>query len=140
MGIFILFIFFVLPLATILLSIVLQKLLRSPILVGITFFAIYLIVSFVAFSNNLAEALIATIIYTIIAIITAYITRLICRCWHLICNFGNQNNTNDTTNNSVTTSTIAENLIEGDTTDNTIQTIENNSNNNCYSRRFYRRR
>ena len=89
MGIFILFIFFVLPLATILLSIVLQKLLRSPILVGITFFAIYLIVSFVAFSNNLAEALIATIIYTIIAIITAYITRLICRCWRLICNFGN---------------------------------------------------
>lgn len=139
MGIFILFIFFVLPLATILLSIVLQKLLRSPILVGITFFAIYLIVSFVAFSSNLAEALIATIIYTIIAIITAYITRLICRCWHLICNCGNQNNTNDTTaSNVIASSMIDGNLIESDHTDNTIQTIGNNRN--CYSRRFYRRR
>jgi hypothetical protein len=35
--------FIVLPLATILISIVLQKLLRSPILVAILVFAVYLI-------------------------------------------------------------------------------------------------
>ena len=55
-----LFIFFALPLATILLSIVFQKILRSPILVAITFFAIYLIVAFTifyAFFDNLLLSL-----------------------------------------------------------------------------------
>lgn len=70
-----LLIFFALPFATILLSIVLQNVLKCPILVGITFFAIYLIVAFSAFSNSLAEALIATIVYTIIAFTTAYIIK-----------------------------------------------------------------
>jgi hypothetical protein len=73
----ILFIFFALPVATILLAIVLQKVLKCPILVAITFFAIYLIVSFAAFSSSLAEALIATISYTIIAFVTAYIVSVI---------------------------------------------------------------
>ena len=73
-----LFIFFALPLATILLAIVLQRILRSPILVAITAFAIYLIVAFAAFSDTLAEALIAVIIYTIIAYVTAYLVELIC--------------------------------------------------------------
>ena len=76
-----LFVFFVLPLATILLAIVLQKILRSPILVAITFFAIFLIVAFVAFSDMLAEAIIAVLIYTIIAYITASIVHLIKRCF-----------------------------------------------------------
>ena len=75
-----LFVFFALPLATILLAIVLQKILRSPILVAITFFAIYLIVAFASFSDTLAEALIAAIVYTIIAYITAYIVMILCRC------------------------------------------------------------
>ena len=81
-----LFIFFALPLATILLAIVFQKILRSPILVAITFFAIYLIVAFAAFSDTLAEALIAAIIYTIIAYITAYIVMLVCRFRRRFCN------------------------------------------------------
>ena len=80
-----LFIFFALPLATILLAIVLQKILRSPILVAITFFAIYLIVAFTTFSDTLAEALIAAIIYTIIAYITAYIVMIICRLRRRFC-------------------------------------------------------
>ena len=66
-----LLIYFALPLATILLAIVLQKILRSPILVSITFFAIYLIVAFAAFSDDLAPALVATIIYSLLAFITA---------------------------------------------------------------------
>ena len=80
-----LLIFFALPLATILLAIVLQKVLRNPILVAITFFAIFLIVSFVFFASTLAEALIATIVYTIIAYITALIVNFICRLKHCFC-------------------------------------------------------
>lgn len=72
-----LFVFFALPLATILLSIVLQRILKSPILVAITIFSIYLIATFAAFSDTLAEALIATIIYTIISYITAVIVKII---------------------------------------------------------------
>ena len=65
-----LLIFFALPIATILLAIVLQKVLRSPILVGITFFAIYLIVTFAAFDANF---LVVAIALTILAFITAVI-------------------------------------------------------------------
>ncbi len=80
-----LLIFFAIPLATILLAIVLEKVLRCPILVAITFFAVYLIVVFALFaagvitSTNLAEFLIAIIIYTIIAFVTALIVELIRR-------------------------------------------------------------
>lgn len=77
-----LLIFFALPLATILLAIVLQKILRSPILVAITFFAVYLIIAFILSATGIVElgpALVATIIYTIIAFITAYIVMIICR-------------------------------------------------------------
>lgn len=82
----ILFVFFALPLATILLAIVLQKILKSPILVAITFFAIYLIVAFLAFSDNLAIAIIAAIIYSIIAFITAVIVQLFNILRHRLCN------------------------------------------------------
>lgn len=75
-----LLIFFALPLATVLLAIVFQKVLKSPILVTITFFAIYLIILFALYAagvlSNLAEGLIAVIIYTIIAFITAWLVRL----------------------------------------------------------------
>ena len=67
--------FFILPFATILLSIVLQKLLKSPILVAITFFAIYLMLTYTVFGTSF---LIFAIVYSILAYITAAITRLIC--------------------------------------------------------------
>ena len=89
------FIFFVLPLATILLAIVLQKILRSPALVALTFFAIYLIVAFVSFVDTLAEALVAVIIYTLIAYITAYIVMILCRCRKMYCRNGNTDNTSN---------------------------------------------
>lgn len=82
----ILFVFFVLPLVTILLAIVLQKILKSPILVAITFFAIFLIVAFVAFSSNLAAAIIGAIILSIIAFITAIFVQLICILRHRLFN------------------------------------------------------
>lgn len=111
-----LLLFFALPIATILLSIVLQKILKCPALVAITFFAIYLIVAFAVFNSSF---LIFAIIYTILAYITAVITRLICNirerirnCNPNFCNsanianaVSNLNNTNinrniDTCNNT----------------------------------------
>ena len=117
-----LFIFFALPLATILLAIVLQKVLRSPILVAITFFAIYLIVAFAAFQDTLAEAIIAAIIYTIIAYITAVIVRFIKR---LFC-FHNENITNSLgiRNNNIQSS----NLLTVDSNCFTDNMEENNTN------------
>ena len=78
-----LLIFFALPIATILLAIVLERVLQSPILVAITFFSIYLIVLFTLFATgvvtDLATLLIALIVYTFLAYITAVILRFI-RC------------------------------------------------------------
>ena len=88
-----LLIFFALPLATILLSIVFQKVLRCPILVAITFFAIYLIILFALYAagviTNLAEGLIAVIIYTIIAFLTAWLVRLVKLIRECLSNCGN---------------------------------------------------
>ena len=72
----ILLIFFALPIATIIISIALQKILKCPPLVAAILFAIFLIVTFIV--NNL-NFLIATIIYTIISFITAVIVCFICR-------------------------------------------------------------
>lgn len=109
-----LFIFFALPLATILLSIVLQRILRFPILVAITAFAIFLIVAFVAFSDTLAEAIIATIAYTIIAYITAIIAKIVfillrrLRC----CQENNQNEESNNNDNNTGTIVTANNFLE----------------------------
>jgi len=67
--------FVVLPLATILIAIVLQRLLKSPILVAFLVFAVFLILAFTVFE---ADFLINAIIYAIIAYITALIFKLIC--------------------------------------------------------------
>lgn len=70
-----LLIFFALPLATIILAAVLQKLIKCPVLVAAIFFAIYLIVAFAVFN---ATFLIAAIVYTVLAYVTASIVRIIC--------------------------------------------------------------
>ena len=67
---------FALPIATILLAIVLQKILKCPLLVAATFFAILLIITFAVFDVSF---LIFAIIFTILAYITAVLTRLICK-------------------------------------------------------------
>ncbi|MBR6033234.1 MAG: DUF2651 family protein [Clostridia bacterium] len=71
-----LLIFFALPVATIILSAVFQKIINSPIAVAATAFAIFLVITF-AFYN--AEFLIATIIYTILAFLSAELARIIKR-------------------------------------------------------------
>ena len=78
-----LLIFLALPIATVLLAIVLERELRSPILVVVTFFDLYLIVLFALFATgaitDLATVLIALIVFTFLAYITAIIVRFI-RC------------------------------------------------------------
>ena len=72
----ILFIFFALPLATIIISIALQKILKNPCLVAAIIFSIFLIVTF---AIGVIEFIIAAIIYAIISYITAVITCIVNR-------------------------------------------------------------
>ena len=72
MNILFLFIF---PIAIILISIVLQRLLRSPILVAILVFAVFLILAYTVYTT---EFVLYALAYAIIAYITAQLFRLIC--------------------------------------------------------------
>ena len=135
-----LLIFFAFPIAVIIISAILQKLLNSPIAVAALIFAIFLIVTFAAFDETF---LIATFIYTIIAFITALIVRFICEsnnnnniCELLNCILRN-NNANDLLNN------ISNNINNNNETSlTTVADIlsNNNSNNNnsCGCNRYRR--
>ena len=71
---------FVLPIATIIFSVFLQKIVNCPTLVALVVFAAYLIVAFaVGDTSNLALYIVIAIIYAIIAFITAWIARCICK-------------------------------------------------------------
>lgn len=112
----ILLLFFALPVATIILAIVLEKIIKNPFLTAATFFAIYLIVAFTAFDSSF---LVFVIAYTILAYITAVIVNIICER-HMCCN--RRNNRNDTIT-----------LSDQDITRiaNTLAEIQNNNNSNC---------
>lgn len=73
-----LLIFFALPVAVIIISIALQKVLKCPALVASIIFSIFLIVTFVI--DNIIF-LIATIVYTILSFITAYLICVIVKIW-----------------------------------------------------------
>ena len=70
-----LLIYFAFPIATIIISAILQKLLKNPTLVAAFVFAIFLIVTFTAFDEAF---LIATLAYTLIALLTAFIVSRFC--------------------------------------------------------------
>ena len=91
-----LLLFFALPVATIILAIVLEKILDCPVLVAATFFAIYLVVTFAVFDSSF---LVYAIIYTILAFITAAIVKAICNFIKNCCNNQNQDISNDNQNN-----------------------------------------
>lgn len=119
-----LLLFFALPVATIILAIVLEKILRCPILTAATFFAIYLIVAFAVFD---ASFLVYAIAYTILAYITAVIAEfLFCkiRRGDCHCNGNHENNiqTVNLTDNAVTR--IANEVAE-------ILSNESEENENC---------
>lgn len=69
-----LLLFFAFPIATIILSITAQKLIKSPILVSSVFLAIYIIVAFAAFN---AFFLIYAVVYSVFAYITAMMTQMV---------------------------------------------------------------
>lgn len=114
-----LLLFFALPVATIILAIVLEKILRNPILTAATFFAIYLIVTFTAFDANF---LVYAIVYTILALISAIIAEIIYR--RLEENQNNEENSCGCSNRFI---------------DNISNTIENNTINGRYNYRCYKR-
>lgn len=116
-----LLIFFALPIATIILAIVLQKILKCPILVAATFFAIFLIVTFAAFDANF---LIFAIIYTILAYIAAVITRFIMNA--ICCN--EENECSNTTSNSENNNCNVQNLVNAI---NLLNTSNSSNSNNC---------
>lgn len=116
-----LLIFFALPIATIILSIVLEKILRCPILTAATFFAIYLIIAFAVFN---ASALVFVIIYTILAYITALIAEFFFSRYRRECK-NNCCQENDTNNSIALSNEDAQNIACR------VARILNNSNNNC---------
>ncbi len=145
----ILLIFFALPIAVIVISIALQKILKCPVLVAAIIFSIFLIVTFIV--NNLIF-LVAAIIYAIISFITAVLTHIICRFLNAYrennCRNGNYRNNNcdcdDRQNDLLTISsrcqnnrngdllTISSNCRNGNTNDLlTIRSNTNNNRNNC---------
>lgn len=127
----ILLLFFALPVATIILSIVLEKILRCPVLTAATFFAIYLIVAFAVFD---ASFLVFVIAYTILAFIAAIIVEIIfrrckgengCFKWN-ICSYRERNNNTITLSNQ-DIRRIAEQLSNIQRNN----TCNQNNNNNC---------
>lgn len=116
-----LLIFFALPIATIILAIVLQKILKCPILVAATFFAIFLIVTFAAFDVNF---LIFAIIYTILAYIAAVITRFIMNA--ICCNEDDE--CESKTSNSENNNSNVQNLVNAI---NSLNTTNSSNSNNC---------
>lgn len=109
---------FALPIATILLAIVLQKVLRSPLLVAATFLGVLLIVTYAAFDSSF---LVFAIIYTILAYVTAVLTRLVCRIIHCI----NSNCNNKNIENSEISSENDQLVLMPNTEQNT--TLNNNN-------------
>ena len=138
-----LLLFFAIPLAVIILSIVLQKILNCPWLVAATFFAIFLILTFTI--GNI-EFLVLAIAYTIISFITALIIKFICKIISedgiTFRNINTQNiNARRVNTNVLRTNKIMENDNNDDAEDNNqdgnscncniIRNGINNCNNNC---------
>ena len=70
-----LLIFFAIPLATIILSAILETFIRCPLKVAGIFFSIFIVVAFAL--GGSAELIVAAIVYTLLSLITAFITMLI---------------------------------------------------------------
>lgn len=76
-----LLIFFAFPIAVIVFSYALQKLINNPVLVSAIIFSIFLITTFAAFDETF---LIATLAYTILSFIVAILTQISCKRNHQI--------------------------------------------------------
>ena len=143
----ILLIFFAIPLAVIIFSIALQKILKCPALVAGIIFAIGIIITFII--GNLI-LLAATLVYTFISYITAWITCLICRffkhdnddnnCCRRNCS-GNNNNENelltisscchDDNDNGCGCRCDSNGINTANTINGVIRIVDNNGNTSC---------
>jgi len=121
-----LLIFFALPIAVIIISAILEKLLNSPVAVASLIFAIFLIVTFAVFDETF---LIATLAYTIISFITALI---ICLIKRRECNGDVSNILSNLIQNNSNNSTNDEGVLDA------VDELSNNNSNCCCNR--YRRR
>ena len=92
-----LLIFFALPIAVIIISAILQKVLKSPIDVAALIFAVFLVITFAFFDETF---LIATLAYTILAFITAFIVKVICMFFNNNDSNNDQDDENDENENS----------------------------------------
>ncbi len=88
-----LLIFFILPLATIIIAVIMERLLNSPITVAAFVFAFAIVIVFIAFD---ASDLIFAIVYTILAYIVALITCII----RSLCRRNNDDDDDDNDENS----------------------------------------
>jgi len=129
-----LLIFFAIPVATVILSIVLQKNLKCPLLVAATFFAIFLIVTFAAFD---ASFLVFAILYTILSYVTSVLVKVIGKAIETWRNWNRSNcrftETPITINNSSPCTSI--NLASDANLLTTQNTARQTRNNNCCCRR-----
>lgn len=118
--------FFAFPIAVIIISIILQKILDNPIAVAAAIFAFFIVITFAFFDETF---LIATLVYTILAFITAFLVSRICDDNH------NHNNSNNCLCNAI--ADILRNNTNLNTTNNaanaSLQDLLNNvnSSNNC---------
>ena len=80
-----LLLFFAFPIATIIISIALQIVLKKPLLVASIIFAVFLVITFVLNDLNF---LVATIVYTIISFVTSIIVCLIYKIFNSLNNTG----------------------------------------------------
>jgi len=139
-----LLIFFAFPVAVIIISAILEKILKNPIAVAELIFAIFLIVTFAAFDETF---LIATLVYTIIAFTTAFIVSLLKHknrnereentLCELLVDFirRNSENNNCGNNNNESLADTVEDILSNNTSNNS-----NSNINNCScGRNRYRR-
>lgn len=133
-----LLIFFAIPVAVIIISAILQKILKCPVEVAALIFAIFLIITFAVFD---ATFLIATLAYTILAFITAIIVKFICASHNndnicdLLNNILSRINNGNTVNENETSNCL-NNILNSNNSSN-----NNNSNNNscgCGCNRYRR--
>ncbi len=109
----VLLIFFAIPIATIILSAILESFIHCPYKVAGIFFSIFIVVAFAL--GGTAELVVAAIVYTIISFIVAYIVMIIqnrnhndCGCRSSDCN--NSCRDNNYRNNSFSNENIDNNF------------------------------
>lgn len=116
-----LLIFFAIPLATIILSAILETFINSPIKIAGIFFSIFIVVAFAL--GGSAELILAALVYTIISFITALITSFII---NNICTNHYVDNYN--TGETIPNYNVDDNLLESAETTNS---LEENNNLRC---------